>query len=383
MQFPPWTDEHDQLRQMVQEYATKELAPHSEEWDKAGHFPHKEILQQLAELGLLGIRFDPEYDGLGLDWWASVAYIEGLAHSRNAGVIMSLAVHTDMSTPIINEIASHELKEEFLRPAINGEMMGALGITEPDSGSDVGSISTTAKKDGDDYIINGAKTFITNGAIADFITMAVRTGGEGHAGISLVVFPTNTPGFTVGRKLNKLGTRSVDSSELHFEDCRIPQRYRIGQENAGFFYIMTNFQGERLVAALMANKSMELAIKDAIKYGNDRKCFGRPITKFQVWRHKFAEHVTALEAAKALTYMAVQKVQEGKDPTKLVSMAKLYSGDLAQKVIYDCQQVHGGYGFVDEYDISRAYRDTRLLTIGGGTSEVMKEIIWKWHSMGM
>jgi citronellyl-CoA dehydrogenase len=381
-QFPPFSDEHHQLRQTVKDWAEREIAPNSYEWDKRGHYPHKEILKQMAELGLLGIRFDPDYGGMGLDWWFTCAYQEGLCHARNAGIIMSLTVQTDMATPIVNELGTPEQKEEFLRGVIDGTKMAALGVSEPGCGSDVAAIRTTAKKDGDDYIINGAKTFITNAAIADFITLAVRTGDEGHGGISLVLFPTNTPGFSVGKKLDKLGTRSVDSSEIHFDNCRIPQRNLLGHENAGFYYIMTNFQGERLTAGVTALMSMQVALDDAIKYGSERKVFGRNITKFQVWKHKLAEHITGVEAARALTYMAVQRMVTGEDPTKLVSMAKLYTSDMAQKVVYDCLQIHGGYGFVEEYDIARVYRDIRLLTIGGGTSEVMKEIIWKWHQMG-
>jgi citronellyl-CoA dehydrogenase len=384
MSYPQWTDEHRQLRDTVRRYAEEQLAPHRFEWDKAGEFP-RQVFKDLADLGVLGIRFSPDYGGLGLDWWYTVAFIEGLAHCKNAGLIMSILVDTDMATPIISEIGTDEQKKEFLVPLIRGEKVAALGVTEPGCGSDVAALRTTARKDGGDYVINGQKTYITNGAFADFITLAVRTGEDGHGGVSLVLFPTDTKGFTVGRKLDKLGTRAVDSCELHFEDCRIPQRNLLGQENAGFYYIMTNFQGERLVAALMANTGMDLSIADAIKYGKERKAFGRPIGSYQVWKHKFAEHLTALEASKALTAQAVDKLNEGNPQaaTKLVSMAKLFSSDLAQKVTYDCLQFHGGYGFIEEYDIARQYRDVRLLPIGGGTSEVMKEIIWKWTEMGL
>lgn len=384
MSYPQWTDEHRQLRDTVRRYAEEQLAPHRFEWDKAGEFPRK-VFKDLAELGVLGLRFDPAVGGLGLDWWMSLAFIEGLSYCRNAGLIMSILVDTDMATPIINEIGTDEQKREFLAPVISGDRVAALGVSEPGCGSDVAALRTTARKDGDDYVINGQKTYITNGAFADFITLAVRTGEDGHGGVSLVLFPTDTKGFTVGRKLDKLGTRSVDSCELHFEDCRIPRRNLLGQENAGFYYIMTNFQGERLVAAIMANTGMQHSIEDAIKYGKERKAFGRPIGSFQVWKHAFADHLTALEASKALTAQAVVKLNEGNPQaaTKLVSMAKLFAGDLAQKVTYDCLQFHGGYGFIEEYDIARQYRDVRLITIGGGTSEVMKEIIWKWTEMGL
>lgn len=380
--FPPFEDEHHQLRALARDFAEKELAPHSAAWDKAGEWPHREIFARLAALGLLGIRFPEAYGGLGLDWWYTTAMVEGLGHARNGGVVMSILVDTDMATPIITEIGTEEQKHEFLAPVIAGEKIAALGVSEPDCGSDVAALRTTARKDGGDYVIDGQKTYITNGAIADFITLAVRTGDAGHDGISLVLFPTDTPGFSVGRKLDKLGTRSVDSCEIHFEGCRIPQRYLLGQENAGFRYIMTNFQGERLVAALTAIHSMELGLQDALRFASERSVFGRPVAKFQVWKHKLAEHLTALEAAKALTYQAVQAIDSGADPTKLVSMAKLFTTDLAQRVVYDCQQIHGGAGYIEEYPVSRLSRDVRLLTIGGGTSEVMKEIIWKYVERG-
>lgn len=374
MPYPPFGIDHEQLRKTVRDYCQRELAPHAAEWDKEGGFP-REVFRDLANLGLLGIRFDPELGGLGLDWWYTVCFIEELVHARSGGVVMSVLVDTDMATPIIHEIGTPEQKKEFLEPTIAGEKVAALGVSEPGAGSDVAAIRTTARKDGGDYVINGAKTFITNGSFADYITLAVRTGDEGHGGISLVLFPTDTKGFSVGRKLDKLGTRSVDSSELAFEDCRIPQRYLLGEENMGFYYIMQNFQGERLAAALMSTSGMEHQIREAIRYGDERKAFGRPISKFQVWRHRFADHLAAVEAGKALSYRAVQKLMDGENPTREVSMAKLFCGDLAQKVSYDCLQFYGGYGFIEEYDVCRYFRDTRLITIGGGTSEVMREII--------
>ncbi|MEN0060702.1 MAG: acyl-CoA dehydrogenase family protein [Myxococcota bacterium] len=378
------TEEQLQLRDTVKKFAMDELHPFREEWDRAGAFPHREVYAKLADLGVLGIRMDEAYGGLGLNWGYTAAFVEGLAHCRNSGVLMSILVDTDMATPIIDEIGTDEQKKEFLTPMIAGEKVASLGVSEPGAGSDVASIRTTARKDGDDFVINGQKTWITNADFADFITLAVRTGEAGHGGISLVLFPTDTKGFSVGRKLDKLGTRSVGSCEIHFEDCRIPQRYLLGQENAGFYYIMTNFQGERLVGALMGNAGMELSLRDAIKYGNEREAFGRPIMKFQVWRHKFAEHFTALQASKALANQAMRVLDEQgpQAATKMVSMAKLFAGDLSQKVIYDCLQFHGGYGFTEEYDICRQYRDVRLLPIGGGTSEVMKEIIWKMVEIG-
>ncbi|MEE2750651.1 MAG: acyl-CoA dehydrogenase family protein [Myxococcota bacterium] len=376
--FPPWTEEHEMIRNTVRSFATEKLAPFAAEWDKAQSYPAREVIGEMAQLGLLGIRYPEEYGGMGLDWWSSAAYIESMAYSKSAGLMMSVLVHTDMATPVISEIGTPEQKEEFLAPAISGEKIAALGVTEPGAGSDVASIRTTAKMDGDDFIINGQKTYITNGSFADFIVLAVRTGDDGFGGISLVLFPTDTPGFTVGRKLDKLGTRCVDSSELHFDNCRIPQRNLLGSLNGGFIHIMQNFQGERLAAALMATSGMELQVQESLKYGRERHAFGRPIIGFQVWRHKFAEHLGAIKAAQMLTYHAVDKMNQGVDATLEVSQAKLFAGDLAQKVCYDCLQFHGGYGYIEEYDVCRSYRDVRLMTIGGGTSEVMKEIISKY-----
>jgi citronellyl-CoA dehydrogenase len=254
-------------------------------------------------------------------------------------------------------------------------------VTEPGCGSDVAALRTTARRDGDDFVINGAKTYITNGSFADYITLCVRTGDAGHMGISLIVMPTDVKGFSVGRKLDKLGTRAVDSCELHFDNCRVPARNLLGVENMGFIYLMNNFQGERVAGSVMAYSGMIQSIREAIRYGRERQAFGRPIIKFQWWRHKFAEHLAAVEAGKQLTYQAVQKLMDGENPTREVSMAKLFCGELAQKVAYDCLQFHGGYGYIEEYDVCRNYRDSRLITIGGGTSEVMREIIAKLEGM--
>ncbi|MES2638155.1 MAG: acyl-CoA dehydrogenase family protein [Myxococcota bacterium] len=379
--FPPFTEEHELLRKTVRDFTLTHLTPHRSEWDQAGEWPARETFKKMAELGLLGIRFPEEYGGAGLDWWAHTAMIEELCQARNGGVVMSIFVHTDISTPVINEIGTEAQKQQWLVPAIRGEKIGALGITEPGAGSDVANLQTTARIEGDHFVITGAKTYITNGSFADFIILAVRTGDPGFGGVSLVIFPTDTPGFTVGKKLDKLGTRSVDSSLLHFDECRVPVANLLGALNGGFVHIMQNFQGERLVAAIMAVSGMEIQLKDAIAYGQTRQAFGKPIGKFQVWKHTFADHLTGLEAARWLTYRAVQKINAGEDPTLEVSQAKLFTADMAQKVAYDCLQFHGGYGFIEEYDICRAFRDVRLLTIGGGTSEVMKEIIGKWSGL--
>jgi len=375
-----FTDDHKALRQTVRKFA-ESLAPHSEEWDEAGLFP-REVFKQAGDLGLFGIRHDPKYGGMGLDWWFTTCYAEELIYSSNAGVNMSLMVQSDMATPIISELGSDEVKRNFLQPAIQGDMIAALGISEPGGGSDVAAIKTTARRDGDDYVINGQKLWITNGTRADFITLGVRTGEDGYGGLTLLVFPTDVKGYSVGKKLKKVGNKSSDTAELFFEDCRVPARYTLGQENMGFYYIMTNFQGERLIAAISACSGMEKAVREAIKYGRERKAFGRPIVKFQVWKHRLVEHLTAIEAAKRLTYFAVDKFN--KDPrsaTKEITMAKLFVGDLSQRVLYDCMQLHGGFGYMTEYNIGRAWVDGRLITIGGGTSEIMKEILVKCEGL--
>jgi len=378
MSFPPFDEDHQLFRQTVRSFVAREMAPHAREWDEARDFPN-ELFQQLGEVGLLGLRHPEEYGGAGVDYWYTVAFLEELCGSRCAGVNMAIAVQTDMASPVLSELGSDEVKETFVAPACTGEAIGALGITEAGCGSDVAAIRTTAKRDGDDFIINGSKTFITNGARADFITLAVRTGEAGMGGVSLIVCPTDVDGFTVVRKLDKIGNHASDTTELAFEDVRVPASYLLGQENMGFRYIMMNFQGERLAAAIMAVKAADMAINDALEYGKERVAFGKPLIKFQTWRHTFAELQSKVEAARWLTYRACDLFNRGEDAVIPISMAKLYAGELTFEVHDRALQFHGGYGYMDEFDISRAWRDVRLLTIGGGTSEVMKDIIAKWQ----
>jgi len=380
MTIPNETAEHRMFRETCRTFVEKELTPHAERWDREEDFPD-EIFKTVADMGLLGLRVPEEYGGMGLDWWYTVIWMEELARSRSAGLNMALAVQSDMATPIIEEIGTDEQKREFLAPAVAGERIACLGVSEPDCGSDVAAIRTTARRDGDDFVINGAKTWITNGRRGDFITLAVRTGEAGHAGISLVLFPTDTKGFAVNKTLHKVGNLCSDTAELSFEDCRIPARYLLGSENAGFYYIMQNFQGERLVAALMAVAGVEHAWHDAVAFGRERQAFGRPILKFQVWRHKLVEHMTTIEAGRRLTYHATDLICRGEPSVEAISMAKLFTADAAQRIVYDLQQFYGGCGYVDEYPISRTWRDIRLLTIGGGTSEIMKEIIGKCRGL--
>ena len=373
---PPFTPEHQLFRRTLRDYVERELAPHALEWDEAGIFP-REIFRGMAEIGALGINYPESVGGAGGDYWFVVVLAEELTRCQNSGVSMGLLVQSQIATPIIDQIGTAEQKKEFLVPALAGEKIAALGISEPDAGSDVASLRTTARRSGDEYVINGAKMWITNGTRADFITLAVRTGGPGHGGISLVTFPTDVKGFSVSKKLAKVGNLSSDTALIFFEDCRIPDRYLLGEENEGFYHVMTNFQGERLVAAIGAVAGMQLLVEDALRYGNERTAFGKPLARFQVWRHRLVEHLTAIEAARWLTYRACDLFNRKEPAVKEISMAKLLAGDLMQKVVYDCQQLHGGMGYVVETPVARAFRDARLLTIGGGTSEIMKEIIAK------
>jgi Acyl-CoA dehydrogenases len=372
----PFTPEHELFRKTVRDFAEKELLPHQKEWEQGRGFP-REIFKRAGDLGLIGVCFPEEVGGSAGDYWFKVVFCEEIVRCRMAGLAMDLMVQADISTPVIGVLGTPEQKEIFLKPAIRGEKIAALGVTEPGCGSDVANIATRAEKQGDDYVINGAKMYITNGSKADFITLAVRTGEAGHRGISLVTFPTDTPGFSVGKKLEKLGNHSSDTTLLFFENCKIPRRYLLGEENRGFAYIMKNFQGERLVAALTSVSGAELALQDAIQFSRERSAFGRRVIDFQVWQHRFAEHATALEAARRLNYHAVSVMNAGEDATKEISMAKLFAGDLAQKIAYDCLQALGGAGYMEEYDLARFTRDIRLITIGAGTSEIMKEIIVK------
>ena len=378
--FEPFTEDHLAFRRMVRRFCEQELASHARAWDEAGAFP-RELFLRFGELGLFGIRHPVAWGGSGLDYWYVVAYVEELARSRSAGLAMAMLVQGEMATPVIADLGTDEQKREFLLPALRGEKVAALAISEPDAGSDVAAIRTTARRDGDDLVVNGAKTWITNGTRADFLTLAVRTGEAGHGGLSLLTFPTDVKGFTVSKKLDKIGNHASDTALLFFEDCRVPRRFLLGEENQGFVQVMQNFQGERLAAALTAVAAMDLMLEDTILYGRDRRAFGRPLVSMQVWRHKLAEHRSALEAARWLTYRAADLFNRGVVAQKEISMAKLFACDLAQRVAYDCVQLHGGMGYVVENDVARAWRDVRLLTIAGGASEIMKEIVAKLEGL--
>jgi citronellyl-CoA dehydrogenase len=374
--YPYFTEEHEMIRRTVKRFCLEEIAPHAEEWDHAGIFP-RELFKKAADIGLFGIRLDPEYGGSGLDWWASAAYLESMGFSDSGSVNMALMVQSEITLPALDELGTPEQKEEFLRPAIAGDKIAALGISEPGGGSDVAALKTRARIDGDYLIVSGQKLWITNGTRADFIILAARTGAEGHKGVSLVLFPTNTKGFSVGKKLNKVGNLASDTAELFFDECRVPRRNILGEVDRGFYYVMHNFQGERLASAILALAAAEKAVRDAIGYGAGRNSFGQPIGRFQVWRHRFAEHLTNIEAGRWLTYRALDLLNRKQRCVREVTMAKLFTSELSQKVTYDCMQLFGGFGYTTEYPIGRSWRDVRLNTIGAGTSEIMKEILAK------
>lgn len=384
-----FTEEHEIFRKSVRSFVEKELLPNRNEWETKKHVP-KEIFKKLAEQGFLGINYPEKYGGAACDYWYKVVFAEEMIRCRMSGFVMDVMVQTDMATPVINALGTEEQKQEFLVPAIKGEKIGALGVTEPGGGSDVAHIRTTAKKEGDYYIIDGAKTFITNGARADFILLAVRTGPSlkenwktAHKGMSFIIFPTKNekgepaPGFSTGRKLEKMGNHSSDTAEPSFQSCKIPAKYLLGEENKGFYYIMHNFQGERLIASIMSTASSKMMWEDAVKYAKERQIFGRAILDMQVWKHRLAQLATDIEAGQELTYHACDLFNKRLPCVKEVTMAKLYTTEVVNKVAYECGQVFGGYGYMEEYDICRAYRDVRLVTIGAGTSEIMREIIAK------
>jgi citronellyl-CoA dehydrogenase len=377
--YPYFGEEHHMYRETVRSFAKNELAPHADTWEEARLFP-REVFEKMGDMGFIGARYPEEHGGSGGDIWHTAVFAEEMPHCRMAGLTMALLVQMEMCTPVILDIGTEEQKREFLEPAIRGEKIGALGVSEPDAGSDVAGIRTTARRDGDEYVISGQKTWITNGTRADFIVLAARTDTDPdmrYGGISLFTFPTDVEGFEVTRKLRKLGNHSSDTAELHFDECRIPARYRLGAEDAGFYHIMQNFQGERLVGALTGIGGAQIALDETIEYVKDREAFERPLSGFQVIRHRLVDMQTELEAARNLNYRAADLFERGLDAQMEISMAKLKAGETAMDVVDECLQLYGGMGYVEEGPIARTWRDTRLLSIGGGTSEIMKEIISK------
>jgi acyl-CoA dehydrogenase len=375
---PPFAEEHEELRATIARFVEREIAPHVDEWEEAREFP-RALYQRCGELGFLGLKYPAELGGQGGDYVHDAVWTEALAYSgAGGGVAAGLGAHTGIATPPIFKFGTPDQHQRFLVPAIRGERICALGITEPGAGSDVAGIRTFARKVDGGYVVNGAKTFITNGVRADFLVCAAKTTeAGGHHGISFLVLERETPGYEVVSKLEKMGWHASDTGELSFTDVEVPAENLLGEENGGFYLIMANFQWERLLMALGAVGGMKRLLEVAIEYATEREAFGRPIGRFQAIRHAIAEISIKAKAAEAITYNALRLFHEGHDAIKEVTEAKLYSQRAAVEVADDVLQIHGGYGYMREYGVERAYRDARLGPIGGGTDEVMKEILSK------
>ena len=371
-----FNQDHQLFRQSVRQFIEKEVTPNASTWETERQIP-KSIFQKMGDLGYLGINFSEDYGGTNADLWYSVVFLEEIARSTMGGFSTAVSVHQYMAINHIAKVGSSFLKEKYLIPAIAGEKIAALGISEPNAGSDVSAILTTAVRDGDEYIINGSKTFITNGTYGDFITLTCKTNtSAGANGVSLIVVDLNAEGIS-RTKLNKMGWHSSDTAEISFDNVRVPVIHLIGKENAGFYYLMESLQLERLVAAIMAVAGSELSLELTIKYLHERETFGRPIAKYQAIRHKIAEMATEVDIAREFVYSTCWKFTQGEVMVKECSMAKLFTSELAKRVADGCLQFFGGFGYIEDYPICRIYRDARVGTIAGGTSEIMKEIISK------
>jgi len=373
-----FTKEHEQVRRAVREFVDKEINPYVDQWEEAECAPLHEIFKKMGKLGFLGVRYDPKYGGEGLDYWYETVLLEELATIDCGGIPMAIAVQTNMATPAIDEFGTEYLKETYLKPAVLGDMVAAIAVTEPDAGSDVAAIRTRARREGNHYILNGSKTYITNGTQADYLTLLARTSDEpGYHSFSLFVVPTNLPGFQISRKLKKIGMRSSDTAELFFDDMKIPAENLIGVEGEGFIHQMMQFQHERFSALPMSYVVTKKVIAETVEYLKKRVVFGKPLITKQVLRHRLAQWLAEAESLQQLTYHIVRMKMAKMDVTKEVSMGKLLAGELINKVTDGCLQMFGGMGLMEEMKISRAFRDARLISIGGGASEVMCEIITK------
>ncbi len=375
MQF---TAEHRQISDTVTRFVKNEINPHVKEWEAAGQYPAHEVMAKLGKLGLLGLKYPEALGGSGLDFSYSMVMAEALGVCDCGGVPMSIGVQTDMATPALARFGSDELRREYLGPAIRGEMVACIGVSEPGGGSDVAAVRTSARKDGGDYVIDGTKMWITNGLQADWCCLLANTSAEGapHKNKSLIVVPMDAPGITK-QKIHKIGMNSSDTAQLFFDAVRVPRRNLIGHEGMGFTYQMMQFQEERLWAAASGISGMDLTIDQTIEYTRQRQAFGRSILDNQVVHYRLAELRTEVEALRALTYRAVELYVAGQDVTKLASMAKLKCGRLTREVSDACLQYWGGMGFTWDHPVSQAFRDGRLGSIGGGADEVMLGIICK------
>ena len=381
----PFTAEHEMFRKTVRDFVEREINPHADEWEHAGIAPLHDLFRKMGQIGLLGLDYSEDYGGADADIWFSVVLYEELGRCHTGGVAMAIGVQAGMSTPALARYGSHELKQTYLTPAITGEAVTSVAVTEPDAGSDVARIKTKAVRDGDHYIINGSKMYITNGTQADWVCLLARTSdGTDYKGMSLIIVPTNTPGFIVSKSLQKLGNWSSDTAVLTFENMRVPVENRIGEEGKGFYYQMEQFQMERLVGAVSAVAGAEQALRDTIRYTQERQAFGKPLISNQWIQFKLGELLTEIEAARHLNYhCAALMTSQPNSPetTRIASMCKLKAGRLGRQVADTCIQFYGGMGYMEETRISRFFRDSRLTSIGGGADEIMLQIIAKLEGM--
>jgi alkylation response protein AidB-like acyl-CoA dehydrogenase len=375
-----FTDEHEQLRESIRAFAVKELAPHADEWEETT-FPDS-VFPRMGELGFLGLDKPEQYGGQGGDYATAIVLAEELVHGRCGGLGMGIAVHTDMAMPPILAFGTEEQKQEWVVPAIRGEKILCLGITEPDAGSDVAGIKTRAVRDGDEYVINGSKTYITNGHRADVIVLVTKTDPDaGYDGFTLFLVPMDAPGVIREQKLVKMGMHASDTALLAFQDVRVPASAVLGQVGKGFYHIMWELQGERMIGAAGAVAAAQAVFDRTLEYAKERTAFGRKIAQFQVTRHKFAEMATKIETARQMVYNTAWRVQNGDYPVREISIAKLYSSRIAVEVADECLQIHGGAGYMKEYGIERVWRDLRLNRIGAGTDEIMLEVIGRSYGL--
>ncbi|MBC8246105.1 MAG: acyl-CoA dehydrogenase family protein [Deltaproteobacteria bacterium] len=373
-----FTKDHEMVRRSVADFVKKEINPHVDEWEKAKLSPLKALFKKMGKLGFLGIRYDPKYGGQGLDYWYETVFLEELGHIKAQGLSIAISVQTNMATPAIDEFGSEYLKDRYLRAAISGDMIGAIAVTEPGAGSDVAALQSTAEKEGDHYVLNGSKMFITNGTQADFLTLLARTSDKpGYHSFSLFVVPADLPGITIGRKLEKIGAWCSDTAELFFDNVQIPAENLIGVEGEGFIYQMQQFQHERFSLLPPTYIAARDIIQMTVDYLRERIVFGKPLIKKQALQHQLVDWLTEIECLQQLTYQIVRLKMAGLDAIKEISMAKLFAGKMYHNMTADCLRMHGGMGFMDEMLISRYFRDSIGLAIGGGADEVMRDVIAK------
>ncbi len=375
-----FNDEHEQLRESITNFAIKELAPHAEEWEETT-FPDS-VFRRMGELGFLGLDKPESYGGQGGDYFSAMVLAEAISNANCGGLAMGIAVQTDMAMPPILAFGTEEQKQEWAAPAIKGEKILCLGITEPDAGSDVKGIKTRAVRDGDEFVINGSKTYITNGHRADVIVLVTKTDPDaGYDGFTLFLVPMDSPGVIREKKLLKMGMHASDTALLAFQDVRVPASAMLGEEGKGFYKIMWELQGERMIGAAGSVAGAQKCFDRTLEYAKEREAFGKAIGHFQVIRHKFAEMATKIETARQLVYVTAWRFANGEYPVREISMAKLHASRIACEVADECIQIHGGAGYMKEYNVERVWRDMRLNRIGAGTDEIMLEVIGRSYGL--